>query len=245
MKKVLITGRFVQAAIALTLFFSTYSSAWAGTDEDLLFAEALFRRRWHDWALEVTTDLVETSRNPYLLRGDAAELRVAIMRQWGKETGDQEKLDRAEALNARYKKEFMNHPKFGGWGPKLAELDIQRQKAEDLAKKADPEVEPNPEKRKEYTAAAVKIFEEIDSKYKELISKLRLEVAKYPPKMEWFRWSRRASAASFPVSSARNGRFTTRAGTAFGTAFIVARRIKGSASSSPTCRLQGIRSSGG
>lgn len=162
------------------------SSALAGTQEDLEFARGLFARKWYDWATEVAEDLIDSSRTSTEIRGWAAELQVAILNQQGKETGDETYRQKAEALTAKYQRMFPDHP---AWGAAAVFALLQRRldSAQDLAKKA--EVEPNKEKRAQLTADAVKIFEEVSSRWEDMIKKFRLEVAAYPAEHKWAQWA--------------------------------------------------------
>ncbi len=173
-------------AVVLVLLCST--TALAGTQEDLEFARKMFDRKWYDWAMETAKDLVEDSRTSQFVRGWAAELEVAILNERAKFEEDGDALrQKAEALTAKYQRMFPDHE---AWGAAAVFALLQRrlETAQDLAKKA--EVEPNKDKCAQLTGQAVKIFEEVGSKWEELIKKFRLEVAHYPPEHKWGQWAR-------------------------------------------------------
>ena len=178
MKKLLMV-----AVAAVILLCGTV--VFAGTEEDLRFAEEMFKRKWYDWAMEVAADLVETASTPFMVKGWAAELHCTILDTMSRATGDDSHRQKAENLRKVYKKRFPNHPAWGGVGARFAELQRDLQKGQDLANKAETEMDKA--KRAALMEEAVKVFEELDGKWQTLVSDLRKEVAKYLPEEEWWK----------------------------------------------------------
>jgi hypothetical protein len=171
------------ALAAAVLLYGTV--VFAGTEEDLRFAEAMFKRKWFDWAMEVAVDLVETASTPQDIKGWAAELHCTILDTMSRATGDDSHRQKADALRKVYKKRFANHPAWGGVGARFAELQRELQKGQDLANKAETEVDKT--KRAALMEEALKVFEDLDGKWLTLVNDLRLEVAKYPPEEDWWK----------------------------------------------------------
>ena len=58
------------------------SFAFASPEEDLAFAEGLFKRKWYDWAEETVVKVIKYSNAPVALRGWAAQLHRTSSRRW-------------------------------------------------------------------------------------------------------------------------------------------------------------------
>jgi tetratricopeptide (TPR) repeat protein len=176
--------------IAAVVLLFVVSFLYAHTQEDLEFAQKIFARGWFDLAEKIAKAIYDEGSNTKDLRGWAAKLHFAILNQKGKTTGDQTLVKMAEGLFERYGREFPDHD---AWGPaaRFEGLDRKLQAAQDVVKKADPEVEADPQKRKELSDAALKVFEEIAQEWETLIRQFRLQVAKWPPKHEWGIWRER------------------------------------------------------
>ncbi len=176
--------RFLGVAVAAAILLCT-TVVFAGTGEDLRFAEEMFKRKWYDWAMDVAVDLVETASTPFEIKGWAAELHCTILDTMSRATGDDSYRQKADALRKVYKKRFSNHPAWGGTGARFAELQRDLQKGQDLANKAETEMDKA--KRATLMEEALKVFEDLDGKWKTLVNDLRLEVAKYPPEEDWWK----------------------------------------------------------
>ncbi len=177
--------KYATAAISVIVLMVA-SQAHAGTEEDLRFAEGLFKRKWYDWAEEVAVKLVESHDTPFMTKGFAAELHCTILDTRARATGDESYRKKADELRKKYKKMF---PSGTPWDPstvgRFAELQRHLRKAEELANKA--ELEPDREKREALMKEARKGFEELDERWCGLVSDVRKEVAKYPPEEEWWK----------------------------------------------------------
>jgi len=182
--------KLVSGVLITVLILLSGTYALAGSQEDLNFARGLFARQWFDWAEEVAKDLIDSSRTSSDVRGWAAELQIAILTTKAKKTGDDSFRQQAEALTVKYQRQFPDHP---AWGAAAVFALLQRklESAQDFAKQA--EIEPNEKKKAELTASAVKVFEEVASRWEDLIKKFRQEVAAYPPKYMWGQWAQGAS----------------------------------------------------
>lgn len=167
--------------VCVALLYS--ATAFAGTEEDLRFIEALSARKWYDWALEVAEDIVDSSRTNRSIRSRAAEMQCLILEAQARETNDESLRQRALALRTKYTRMFSDQPEWGGFGRRFADLQRELQNAQDLGNAA--EIEVNPQRRTELVAKAVKIFEDLASKWETLIKELREEVAKRPPEEKW------------------------------------------------------------
>ncbi len=176
------------AALVLSFAFQ----AFAGTREDLEFAKGLFARKWFDWAEEVVVEIIESGHTSYDTRGWAAELHLAILNAWSKDSGDDRYREKAEALAESYPKKFPDHD---AWGTAASFAKLQRrgEAAQDKAKKA--EIETNKEKKEQLSKEALALFKEIDSAWERLVKYFRDEVAKYPPKFKWGQWAQNAPKA--------------------------------------------------
>jgi tetratricopeptide (TPR) repeat protein len=172
----------ITAAAVLLLMVSFL---YAHTSEDLEFAEKVFARGWYDLAEKIAKAIYDEGSNTRELRGWAARLHHTILIQKARRTGDQTLTKMAEGLLERYKREFPEHPGFGA-AVRFEELDRKLQSAQDLAKQA--EIEVNPQKKKELSDNALRIFEEIAQEWETLIKQFRLQLAKWPPKEEWGLW---------------------------------------------------------
>jgi hypothetical protein len=161
----------------LVLLSASY--AFAGPEEDLAFAEGLFKRKWYDWAEEAAVKVVENPKTPSVLRGWAAQLHLNILDALARETGDESYREKAKKLARKYKKIIPA----GDTEAKFAQLHRKLLRAQDLAAAA--QVEPDGKKRTALRGQACRMFEELDSQWEALVSDLRDEVAKYPPEEQW------------------------------------------------------------